>query len=113
MFFNGVYIDGHGCPRQRAELAALSKSHSIHSAQATRLLDGSDAAPPQVVEAEDDKGKKISIPNPAYAAWVTRDAVAMTYLLNSFSPEILVHVVGLETTAEVWGVITKLFSCHS
>jgi hypothetical protein len=37
------------------------------------LLDGSDAAPAKTLEDTDDAGKKVTMPNPDYATWVTRD----------------------------------------
>jgi hypothetical protein len=40
-------------------------------------------------------GKKITIPNPAYAAWVSRDQTVLGFLVNSLSPEITAHVLGL------------------
>jgi hypothetical protein len=37
------------------------------------LLDGSDTAPVKMMEALDDAGKKVSMPNPDYTTWVARD----------------------------------------
>ena len=37
----------------------------------------------------------------------------LSYLLNSLSPDILAHVVGLETTQAVWSVITNMFTTQS
>ena len=77
------------------------------------MLDGTDAAPAKTLEAEDENNKKIAIPNPAYDAWVSRDQTVQGFILNTLSPEIIPHVVGIETTAEVWSILTKMFSSHS
>jgi hypothetical protein len=45
----------------------------LRCADAFGLLDGSDTASAKILEALDDDGKKVSMPNPAYATWVTRD----------------------------------------
>uniref|UniRef100_A0ACD5TCP1 Uncharacterized protein n=1 Tax=Avena sativa TaxID=4498 RepID=A0ACD5TCP1_AVESA len=85
----------------------------LRGAQALGLLDGTDAAPAKTLEAEDDNQKKITIPNPAYAAWLSRDQTVLGFLVNSLSPEIISHVVGLETSAAVWSVIIATCSSHS
>jgi hypothetical protein len=73
------------------------------------LLDGSDRAPPEILEVEDDKGKKVQMENPAYAAWIKRDQLVLKFLLNSLSPDILSHVLGVESTAEAWSTIDGMF----
>jgi hypothetical protein len=45
----------------------------LRCAGAFGLLDGSDTAPVKKMEALDDAGKKVSMPNPDYATWVARD----------------------------------------
>jgi hypothetical protein len=45
----------------------------LRCAGAFGLLDGSDAAPVKMLEALDDAGKKVSMPNPDYATWVACD----------------------------------------
>uniref|UniRef100_A0ACD5TU89 Uncharacterized protein n=1 Tax=Avena sativa TaxID=4498 RepID=A0ACD5TU89_AVESA len=77
------------------------------------LLDGTDAASEKKLEVEDENQKKIIIPNPAYSVWLSRDQTVLGFLVNSLSPEIIPHVVGLATSAEVWSVLTKMFSSHS
>ena len=86
---------------------------ALRGAQVLGLLNGSESAPAKVLEAEDAAGKKKTIPNPDYATWIARDQAVLSYLVNSFSPDILAHVVGLETTEVVWGAITKMFSTQS
>jgi hypothetical protein len=77
-------------------------------AHVTDLLDAADAAPPKFITVEDaDKVKKLVI-NPDYSAWIAHDQAILNYLINSLSPDILAHVVGLETTKDVWSVIAKM-----
>ncbi|KAK1610430.1 hypothetical protein QYE76_034103 [Lolium multiflorum] len=85
----------------------------LRGAQVYGLLDGTDKAPEKFLEIEDSEKKKKIIPNSEYAAWVARDQTVLGYLVNSFSPEIVAHVSGLESTAEVWAVITKMLSSQS
>jgi hypothetical protein len=65
------------------------------------LLDGTDVTPVKTLAVEDDKIEKFKVPNPAYAAWITPDATLHGFLVNSFSSELLAHVIGLETTADI------------
>jgi hypothetical protein len=82
---------------------------AFRGARVMGLLDGSDHAPPEIMEVEDDKGKKIQVENPAYAAWIERDQLVLKFLLNSLSPDILSHVLGVESTAEAWSTIDGMF----
>jgi hypothetical protein len=59
----------------------------------TDLLDGTDSAPAKTLEVEHASKVKKTVSNP-----------------DSLSPDILAHVIGLETTKDVWSVITKMFS---
>jgi hypothetical protein len=74
------------------------------------LLDGSDAAPTKTLEATDDAGNKVTMPNPDYATWVTQDQFVQGWLNNSISPDILVHVLDKETTTETWATISTMFA---
>ena len=65
------------------------------------------------MEVEDENKKKVTVPNPAYTAWVAKDQTVLSFLVNSLSPEIMAHVLDLQTTAEVWSVITNMFSTTS
>jgi hypothetical protein len=53
------------------------------------LLDGTDVTPVKTLAVEDDKIEKFKVPNPAYAAWITPDAVLHGFLVNSLSSELL------------------------
>jgi hypothetical protein len=85
----------------------------LRGAQVLDLLDGTDAAPATYLEAEDSDGKKKKIPNPDYASWVSRDSTVLGWILNSLSPEILAHTIGVESTAAVWAIINKVCGSSS
>jgi hypothetical protein len=61
---------------------------AFRSARVIGLLDGTDRAPPEIIEVEDEKGKKVQVENLAYAAWIERDQLVLKFLLNSLSPDI-------------------------
>jgi hypothetical protein len=73
------------------------------------LLDGTDRAPAETMETEDENKNKISMENPAYATWIARDQQVLRFLLNSLSPGILSHVIGVDSTAEAWSIIDNMF----
>ncbi|XP_071676997.1 uncharacterized protein [Lolium perenne] len=77
------------------------------------LLEGSDLAPPETVEADDENQKKITIPNPAYDTWIMRDQQVVSYLVNSLSEDVLPQVLGLTHAANVWTALHELYSSHS
>ena len=47
--------------------------------------------------------------NLAYVAWIARDKQALCFLLNSLSPDILSHVLGVSSTVEAWSTIDNMF----
>ena len=77
------------------------------------LLDGTDRAPPKTLEVEDRDKKMITVENPDYLSRLARDQQVPRFLLNSLSPEILSHVLGMESTAAVWATINTMFSAAS
>ena len=74
---------------------------AIRGARRTGLLDGTDAAPSKLVAVRDpDKDKETKmVSNPDYESWLERDQQVLSYLLNSFSKEILMNVLRLEHAA--------------
>jgi hypothetical protein len=58
-------------------------------------------------------GKTMSVPNPTYDAWLTRDQQALTFLVGGISPEILSQAVGMEHAAQVWSLIGSMFTSRS
>ncbi|KAK1686549.1 hypothetical protein QYE76_047397 [Lolium multiflorum] len=90
---------------------------AIRGAQLIGLLDGSDAAPPETMTVEAtaqdaDKSAK-SVPNPAYATWLARDQMVLSYLLGSISPGVMPHIMRLEHAAGVWKALETMFASHS
>jgi hypothetical protein len=77
------------------------------------LLVVTDVAPTMTLEVEDSDKKNTVVPKPTYAAWIGRDQHVLGWLNSSVSPNILAHVLEKETTAEVWGTVTSLFSSAS
>ncbi|XP_071678482.1 uncharacterized protein [Lolium perenne] len=90
---------------------------AIRGAQLVGLLDGTDAAPPEQIEiAPADKTVDTEAkmgPNPAYAAWLSRDQLVLSYLLQSLSREILPHVHRITSAAGVWKAIEEMFAAQS
>jgi hypothetical protein len=82
---------------------------AFRDAHVMGLLDGSACARPNIMEVEDDKGKKIQVENLAYVAWIELDQLVLKFLLNSLSPDILSHVLGVESTAEAWSTFDSMF----
>jgi hypothetical protein len=70
-------------------------------------------APSKILEVEDDKTHKKMVTNPAYSEWIVRDQQVLRYLLNSMSPDVLAHTVGLEHASEVRTAIGNLFAAPS
>ncbi|KAK1697320.1 hypothetical protein QYE76_014017 [Lolium multiflorum] len=86
---------------------------TLRGARVMGLLDGSDSAPPEVLEAEDENKKKVSIPNPAYDTWITRDQQVVSFLVNSLSEEVLPHVFGCSHASDVWRALQELYTSQS
>jgi hypothetical protein len=76
---------------------------AIRGAMLTGMIDGTDAAPSQFIPKENlDKDKDpIMVLNPEYVTWLARDQKVLSYLVNSLSKEILMHVLRLEHAADV------------
>jgi hypothetical protein len=88
----------------------IYKNRRVRRHHALGLLDGSDAAPVKMLEALDDVGKKVSMPNPDYATWVARDQFVQGWLNNS---DILTYVLDMETMTETWAIISAMFKSAS
>ena len=86
---------------------------ALRGARVLALVEGKESAPEEFLEAEDANKKKITIENPDYVAWIARDQQVLRFVLNSLSPDVLAHVIGLESSAEVWAAINALVSSKS
>jgi hypothetical protein len=67
---------------------------TLRGARLLGIADGSELAPPEMLEMEKD-GKTTTIPNPAYDAWLIQDQQVLTYLVGGISPEILSQAIGM------------------
>ena len=86
---------------------------ALRGAQVLALVEGSEDAPEEYLEVEDDNKKKIKIENPDYLTWIARDQQVLRFIINSLSPDVLAHVIGLESSADVWSAINALVSSKS
>jgi hypothetical protein len=80
---------------------------ALRGARVLKLVEGSDKAPAETIEVDTD-GVKSEVDNPAYDVWIARDQQVLRYLLSCLSSDMLSHVLGLETSAEVWKTINSL-----
>jgi hypothetical protein len=79
---------------------------AFRGARALSLIDGSDKAPLETLEVEDDNDAKktITVDNPAYATWIVQDHQVLRFLLNTLSPD---------SSTEVWATITTMLSSRN
>jgi hypothetical protein len=84
----------------------------IRGARLTRFLDAKTEPPPETIAIDKD-GKSSQEINPAYDAWVEMDQQVLSFLLNTLSLDILISVIGMETTTDVWGAIKSMFASQS
>lgn len=73
-----------------------------------RFVDGSNIAPPKLLNTTFSTDVPIS--NPAYEFWHEQDQFILSTFISSLSEPILCHVVGLETSSDVWLNLAKMFS---
>jgi hypothetical protein len=86
---------------------------AFRGANVMPLLEGTDRAPPKLVEVDDIDNKKVTVENPAYVTWMAKDQQVLRFLLNTLSPDILSHLLGVESTAEAWTTINAMFKTAS
>jgi hypothetical protein len=85
---------------------------ALRGARVLKLVEGDDKARAETLEV-DTEIVKSEVDNPAYDTWIARDQQVLRYLLSCLSPDILSHVLGLKTSAEVWKTITSLTTSQS
>nr|XP_051218595.1 uncharacterized protein LOC127335897 [Lolium perenne] len=86
---------------------------AFRGARVLDLMEGSEKAPVEKLETEDVNNKKLTMESHEYASWIARDQQVPHWLLNALSPDVLVHVIGLETSAEVWAALIAHVSTAS
>ena len=84
---------------------------AIRGARLMGLLDGKEAAPSETLPSADkDKSPQ---PNPEFDAWVARDQQVLSYLLQSLTLDILLHVHNKEHAVEVWTALAGMFASQA
>ncbi|KAK1693081.1 hypothetical protein QYE76_009778 [Lolium multiflorum] len=86
---------------------------ALRGACVLNLVEGRDKAPVETLDVEDADKQKTTVVNPAYATWIARDQQVLRWLVNALSPDVLAHVVGLESSAETWTAINAHVSASS
>jgi hypothetical protein len=75
--------------------------HALRGACVLELVEGSEEAPVKLLETEDINKKKVTVPNPKYTTWITRDQQVLRWLLSALSLDVLGHIIGMESSTEV------------
>ncbi|MBA0785321.1 hypothetical protein Gotri_027453 [Gossypium trilobum] len=70
-----------------------------------RFLDPQFVPPPQFL-LDDDGGSQD---NPEFARFEQQDCALASWLLSSVSPTILPHLIGLDTSFQIWNALVRLF----
>jgi hypothetical protein len=86
---------------------------ALRGARVLDLVEGNEEVPAEFLETEDVNNKKVTILNPAYEAWISRDQHVLRWLLNAVSPDVLAHVLDLDTSASVWSALNVHVSAQS
>jgi len=85
---------------------------AIRGAQLMSILEGKTLAPSPTMEVENAEKKEV-VPNPEYKQWLAKDQQLLGYLINSVSKEVLAQVATIESSAELWSALDKMFSAQS
>jgi hypothetical protein len=64
-------------------------------------------------QVKDDSGKVLMTPNPEFEDWEAIDQQVPSYLLESLSKEILIHVSTCDTAATAWAAIQGIFASRT
>nr|CAD1816993.1 unnamed protein product [Ananas comosus var. bracteatus] len=75
----------------------------IESQNLLCFLMGETIAPPKMSTSESG----ATVNNPNYTSWVRTDRLVKSWIMGTFSEEVLGYAVGLQTAAEVWTVLTN------
>ena len=86
---------------------------AIRGAQLMGILEGKTSAPPQLIEVENAEKKKMIVPNEEYNKWLAKDQQLLGYLINSVAKDVLAQVASLESSAELWSALEKMFAAQS
>jgi hypothetical protein len=72
-------------------------------------LDGSIPIPSKTITTRTGDAV-ITTPNPDYTTWMLTDLCVLSFLLGSMTEEVLAQMVGHNTSAVVWSVLTSMFA---
>jgi hypothetical protein len=86
---------------------------ALRGALVLELVEGTEKAPEKQLEVEDSNGKTSTVLNTNYTTWIARDQQVLRWIVNTLSPDVLAHVIGLESSAEVWEAINSHVSASS
>jgi hypothetical protein len=86
---------------------------ALRGARVLDLVEGRDKAPDEFISTEDANNKKVVTVNPDYESWISRDQQVLRWLVNALSPDVLAHVVGLDSSAAVWAALNTHVSGQS
>lgn len=86
---------------------------AIRGAQLMGILEGKVPAPSQTIEVENAEKKKVVVPNKEYEKWLAKDQQQLSYLINLVAKDVLAQVAKLETSAELWSALEKMFAAES
>jgi hypothetical protein len=86
---------------------------ALRGARVLDLVEGKDEAPDEFIEEEYARKQRVFVVNPSYETWIAHDQLVLRWLVNALSPDVLAHVVGLETSAEVWKALNDHVAAKS
>ncbi|KAF6146858.1 hypothetical protein GIB67_018511 [Kingdonia uniflora] len=80
----------------------------LRSQKLISFVDGGHPQPPKMVVLDENEQ-----PNPEYLTWEYYDQFMLCMINSTLSEEILSHVIGLETSREVWKALGSTLAQHS
>jgi len=84
-----------------------------------RYIDNSIPCPPKFISSTTTTSSTSSttttdsptlVPNPNYEVLVRQDKLILSVIISTISEDILVHIVGLHTSRDVWITLEKMFA---
>jgi hypothetical protein len=85
----------------------------LHNRHLDGYIDGTLPCPPKLVSAVTAVGARVSMPNPAYRAWVTQDQAILSALQSSLTEGVAGLVPFALTSQEVWATLETSFASQS
>jgi hypothetical protein len=85
----------------------------LHSRHLDGYIDGTLPCLPKLVSAVTAAGARVSVPNPAYRAWVAQDQAILSALQSSLTEGVAGLVPFTLTSQEVWATLETSFASQS